>query len=264
MLPLGLTLAIGGASIFGEPTASMTSPRLGSIDYRLSIASHGDLVEGSPFAAGIFDIAGIAYPALLGAFYLVSGVYLWAADEPMLGAQSINIDHAMIGMAQTVGWTALAAGTIHLLIGRQKPYAAFRRSAYGEEDAAGTNLSFVSTTTALSFAMSSYAARDYSDWALRNGQNFVIGAILPYTLLYGLSAMIGYSAIYGQQHYFSDIAVSALLGGLIGNLTYVAHFDSEGNARRNHRRAERSSIGPTILTHPDQAPTVGVGVTGAF
>ena len=263
VLPLGLGLAIGGPSLFGEPRASMTSPRLGSLDYRLGIASHGDLLEGSPFVFGIFDIAGVAYPAALGTFYLVSGLYLWGADETLFRSQSINIDHSMVAMAQTVGWTALTAGVVHLFIGREKPYAAFERSAYGDPESAGTNLAFVSTTAALSFAMAGFAARDYAAFAKRNGQNFVTGAILPHALLYGMSAMIGYSAIFNQQHYFSDIAVSALIGALIGNLSYVAHFDAEGRPRTN-RSALASSIGPTLLSHPDERTTVGVGVSTRF
>lgn len=263
VLPIGLTLAIGGPTLFGEPSASMTAPRLGSLDYRLSVASHGDLLEGSPFAFGVFDIAGIAYPAALGAFYAISGVYLWAADAPLFGAQTVNIDHSMLAMAETVGWAALTSGVVHLLIGREKPYAAFNRTAYGEPEEVGANLSFMSTTTTLSFAMSSFAARDYADSAMRRGQNVVTGAILPYALLYGMSTMIGYSAIYGQQHYFSDIAISALIGGLIGNLSYVAHFDAEGRPRRD-RRELSSSFGPTLVSHPDARTSMGVGFSGKF
>lgn len=260
VLPLGLGLAIGGPSLFGEPAASMTAPRLGSIDYKLSISSHGNLRDGAPFAFGIFDIGAVVYPAAIGTFYLVSGLYLWGADEPMLGSQSFNIDHSMIGIAQTAGWTALASGVAHLLVGREKPYAAFNRSGYGSPEDDGANLSFVSTATAMSFALSSFAARDYADWATRNGQGYVTGVVLPYVVMYGLSAVIGYSAIYGQQHYFSDIAVSAVLGSLIGNLTYVAHFDSDGHPRRRHATREALSFAPTLLQAPSGEARVGLGL----
>lgn len=262
VLPVGLGLAIGGPALFGEPDASMTSPRLGSLDYRLSIASHGDLVDGKPFAAGIFDVGGIVVPAALGTFYLVSGLYLWGADEPMLGSQSINIDHSMVGMAQTVGWTAAAAGLVHLFVGREKPYVAFGRTAYGEPGDTGSNLSFFSTATALSFAMSSFAARDFSAWAREEGHGLVLGTVLPYTVLYGLSGLIGYSAIFGQQHYMSDIAVSAVTGALIGNLVWAAHFDQEGRPRRD--RASKTALAPTLVVSPDAQATLGVGFNTLF
>ncbi len=259
VLPVGLGLAIGGTRLFGEPPASMTTPELGSLDYRLSIASHGDLREGTPFLFGIFDVGGIAYPSLLGGFYLLSGMYLWAADKPLLDSQSVNIDHSMIGMAQTVGWTALAAGMTKLLTGRQRPYAAFDRTAYGDPEATGANGSFFSTTAALSFAMSSFAARDYADWATRNGQNPVTGIIAPYAVLYGVSSLIGYSSIYNQQHYLSDILVAAVIGSLIGNLSYVAHFDGDGNPRERYVEVAQA-LGPVLLKSPAGKAKMGLGL----
>ena len=261
ILPVGLGLAIGGPALFGEPDASMTTPRLGSIDYRLSVASHGDLLDGNAFAGGLFDITGYALPSAIGAFYFVSGLYLWSVNRPMLGAQSINIDHSMLAAAQAAGWTAFAAGLAHILVGREKPYVAFDRTAYGSPDDNGANLSFISTTTALSFAMSSFAARDFAGWARREGVHWLVGGLLPHIVLYGASSMVGFSRIYGQQHYFSDIAVSAALGALIGNMAWVAHFDADGRPRM---RTVARALAPTVIRDGRGHARVGLGLTGRW
>ncbi len=260
----GMALVLLDGDILGKETPSMGAPRRGSIDYDISIALHGDLQEGSAYLGGASDILGYTLTLGPAAFYGVSAAWWAIQGEPLLGWQSANIDHSFWGYFETMAWTAFVTGALKTLIGRDRPYAAFERSAYGDVDDEGFQGAFPSSFAAFSFASAAYVARDLSAFLTRQGAGFWTSTALPFTVLYGTAALVSAGRIYQQQAYFSDALVGATIGALIGNLVWIDHFDSDGNPDGAAISDEESVfLSPGLIRNRNEV-TWTLGVSGAF
>ncbi len=259
---LGMGLLVFGPDLLGAPDPSIGIPEVGSFDYDTSARFHGDLVNPGKFLFGVPDYTGlIAFPVGGTLFYMGSAAYFWGTGETVFG-QSVNIDHSAIGFIEAMGWTALATGVTKQLTGRERPYKALNRREFQPEETPDSNVSFFSGHTSISFAAASYMALDLSDHLMQGGSGWWTGRFLPFFSLYGLASLVGVSRVYDQKHWASDVLIGAAVGGLIGNLTYVAHFDTDGNPRiRNPEALDvEVSLAPITTVSGDQ----GVGLVGSW
>jgi undecaprenyl-diphosphatase len=131
--------------------------------------------------------------------------------------------------------TALAKGTV----GRARPFA-----APGDPDVFspgrgflnGSLASFPSGHTSAAFATATVLAREL------HPQSRALRWLLN-TALFGGAAFVGYSRIYSQQHWPSDVVAGAALGSITG-YEVVAHA-----------RGDRSPIGRRLFSHLALGPS---------
>jgi len=103
-----------------------------------------------------------------------------------------------------------------------------RRRPNGED-----NRSFFSGHASMTFTASAFLYReidDYMDGLPISYQNPFLCTTLKavaFTGLYGWAAYVGYSRIYDNKHYFSDVLVGALVGTIIGNWVYSNYLSNE-------------------------------------
>ncbi len=99
--------------------------------------------------------------------------------------------------------------------------------------------SFFSGHSSGAFCAASYLSRELDDWydrweptrkddALRSTLRVGTGLVL-----YGGAAYVAYSRLHDQKHYFTDVAVGAAVGTIVGNLMYHWHCSSDGSSRTN-------------------------------
>lgn len=260
----GLTLVLLDGDLLGKEFASMGAPVRGSLDYDVSIAFHGDLQEGSEYLGGASDILGYTLTLGPALFYGVSAGWWALQGETLLGSQTANIDHSFWGYFETMAWTAFFAGALKTFVGRERPYSAFERSAYGDVDAEGFQGGFPSSFASFSFAAAAYVSRDLSAFLDRQDFGFWTSVALPYGLLYGTAAIVSAGRIYQQQAYFSDALVGATIGALVGNLVWIDHFDDDGNPEGSSESDDESvSLAPTLIRDRNEI-TWGMGVNAMW
>jgi membrane-associated phospholipid phosphatase len=95
------------------------------------------------------------------------------------------------------------------------------------------NRSFFSGHASMTFTASAFLYRELSDYIdelpIAYNDPFLCTALkaAAFTGLYGWAAYVGYSRIYDNKHYFSDVLVGAVVGTLIGNWVYSSYLDNE-------------------------------------
>ncbi len=95
------------------------------------------------------------------------------------------------------------------------------------------NRSFFSGHASMTFTASAFLYREIADYLdglpMANKDPFLCTTLktAAFTGLYGWAAYVGYSRIYDNKHYFSDVLVGALVGTIIGNLVYSNYFGDE-------------------------------------
>lgn len=103
-----------------------------------------------------------------------------------------------------------------------------RRRPNGED-----NRSFFSGHASMTFTASAFLYRELNDYldelpmAYNNTLLCTALKAAAFTGLYGWAAYVGYSRIYDNKHYFSDVLVGAVVGTLIGNWIYSSYLDNE-------------------------------------
>jgi hypothetical protein len=109
-----------------------------------------------------------------------------------------------------------------------------RRRPNGED-----NRSFFSGHASMTFTASAFLYREIADYLnglpLAYKDPFLCTTLktAAFTGLYGWAAYVGYSRIYDNKHYFSDVLVGAAVGTLVGNWIYSSYLDHEAGLLNN-------------------------------
>jgi membrane-associated phospholipid phosphatase len=253
----GIFLVAAGPVVFPTPAPSMGPAAPGSLDARIS--AHFYRPGEGRFLARVPDLfGGFVFPLLPPLAYAIPGY------------SPGNTSHRLMTYIEAMGWTYLLTGVIKYAVGRPRPYTEgaanhpeLRRHA-GED-----NLSFFSGHASSTFAAGTFLAGDLSRYLRRTtlaraapATRFLVGSVLPYTVGYGVPALVGLSRIIDQQHWPSDVVLGALVGTLIGHLAWAAHFEDNGEPRRRTaggRSSSRRAAGwawrpvPVVRTEPSGA-----------
>jgi membrane-associated phospholipid phosphatase len=125
----------------------------------------------------------------------------------------------------TSGITVMA---VRLIFGRSRPTAGRGAWDFNWFETNNERQSFPSGHTTVAFALSTVLAERIDTWWARIG-------------FYGLASLTGFSRIYNNQHWLSDVVVGAALG-------LAAGFDTlrRERERQNESDAGRLSIVPTM------------------
>jgi hypothetical protein len=249
----GILLLLAGPRVLSPPEPSMGLPAPRSLDVRLSRWLYRP--GGGRFLGGLPDVLGASLlPALPAVVYglplLAPGLISPdAADGPW------NPGHRLMAYAEAIGWTYLVTGAIKYAVGRPRPYTEAAndhpelRHRPGED-----NLSFFSGHASGMFAAGAFVTEDLSRHLRRTwladstpATRFWLGTAVPYTVGYGLPALVGLSRIIDQQHWPSDVVVGTLVGSLVAHLVYAVHFDAQGQPRR---RAPALRALPVVTVDP--------------
>jgi membrane-associated phospholipid phosphatase len=264
----GLFLLVAGNTVFAAPKPSMGAPDPDSVDARVSRRLYGADGSSHRFLWGAPDVAGYVLPVVPLLFYGASSVSLARTGAPWCPTGDPNPQHRLMAYVEAMGWTYLVAGVVKYAVGRPRPYVVSQHPELRQRDSED-NLSFFSNHAASTFALGAFVAEDASrrlQIALVDeapAVRFAAGTLLPYTLGYGIPALVAYSRLVDQQHWFSDVAVGALTGTLIAHLVYDLHFDEEGRPRRRLLPHD-GRLSPVIARQPDGSAVFTVAFAGSF
>ena len=99
--------------------------------------------------------------------------------------------------------------------------------------------SFFSGHSSAAFCTASYVSRELHDWFDR-WETTRTNDLLRSTLkigssvgLYAGAAYVAYTRMYDEKHYFSDVAVGAVVGTVVGTLMYQRHWNAEESAQQH-------------------------------
>jgi membrane-associated phospholipid phosphatase len=263
----GVFLLLAGDTVFDAPKPSMGAPDPDSLDARISRRVYAADGTGHRFLWGAPDVGGYVLPAGPLLFYGASSLALALTGAPWCPAGDRNPQHRLMAYVEALGWTYLVTGVVKYAVGRPRPYVVNQhpelRPRVSED-----NLSFFSGHAASTFAIGAFVAEDASrrlNVALASqgrGVRFAAGTLLPYTLGYGIPALVAYSRLVDQQHWPSDVAIGALTGTLIGHLVYDLHFDGAGRPRR--RLPSDGELVPLVTARPGGGTAFSLAFTGGF
>jgi membrane-associated phospholipid phosphatase len=264
----GVFLLLAGNTVFSAPKPSMGAPDPDSLDARVSRRLYAADGSSHRFLWGAPDVAGYVLPVVPLLFYGASSVSLTMTGAPWCPTGDRYPQHRLMAYVEALGWTYLVAGVAKYAVGRPRPYVVNQHPELRQR-ASEDNLSFFSNHAASTFAIGAFVAEDASRRlriALADqlpAVRFVAGTLLPYTLGYGVPALVAYSRLVDQQHWLSDVAVGALTGTLITHLVYDLHFDDEGRPRR--RLLPRDGrLSPVIARRPDGSATLSLAFAASF
>ncbi len=140
------------------------------------------------------SIGDISQLALLGAAFGMGGLNLASGDQ----------GHSLEVAAESTAFTGLFTTILKVSVRRKRP-------------GGGSRTSFPSGHASASFAAATFLARTLEDalpgpfqWS---GYLFYIPAVV-----------VGFNRVEGNRHFPTDVAAGALLGTLVTNLVYNAHF----------------------------------------
>lgn len=159
----------------------------------------------------------LSVPAL-GAVYLAGRL----AERPALSSAAVDIGAGLLA-------AGVANGAVKFLVGRQRP------SDEGDGDAdefrpfnlADGWQSFPSGHTTVVFSLAAAISEEaHEPWVT--------------VLTYGTASAVGWSRVYDDRHWSSDVVGGALIGAIIGGET----------VRWLHRRRAAGEVGPTLAVTP--------------
>jgi membrane-associated phospholipid phosphatase len=259
----GIFLVTAGGGLLPSPTPGMGPPDPGSVDARLSRWLHQP--GQGKFLAG--------FPDLFGAFVLPVlpvAAYAWPMLPLAGGDRAAGYPgHRLLAYGEAIGWTYLLTGVIKYAVGRPRPYTEQANNhpelrRHSSED----QLSFFSGHASSTFAVGSFVTGDLSRylrqrWVSQSGPaaRFLVGSLLPYTVGYGLPALVSLSRMIDQQHWPSDVLVGALVGSLVGHLAYAAHFEEDGQPRRRPAGLALRPL-PLVTADPLGGRSLQLGIAG--
>jgi membrane-associated phospholipid phosphatase len=271
----GIFFNTAGPRLFGGKPG-MGPPDPDSFDARLARSLYGADGTNRRFLAGIPDGVGATLlPILPLVHYGANTVALLARGEPAWTAGEANPHHKLLGYVEAVGWTYLVTGLAKTFVGRPRPYTeAAANHPELRKKPSEDNLSFFSLHASGSFAVGAFAAEDASRYLRTHvlagapaWRRALLGSVVPYTLGYGLPAVIALSRVIDQQHWPSDVALGAVTGVLVSHLVYSVHFDAGGRPRRRHGEgatAGRALVLPIAARDAAGEGMVGMGVAARF
>lgn len=209
------TVVVGGAISVFDSRLSVGLQRVGGDDM------------SAPSTVGSF--IGGPVPLALGAAFYAGGRLSGNGFVQQTGRE------VMRAVLISGGMTALVKGAV----GRARPFA-----APGDPDVFspghgftnGSLASFPSGHTSAAFATATVLARELN--AAHPG-----GRLLTNTLLFGGATFVGFSRVYQQQHWPSDVVAGAALGAITGYEVV------------SHARGDRSPIGHRLFSHVSVGPS---------
>jgi membrane-associated phospholipid phosphatase len=272
-------LAAGNA-VFTAPSPSLGAPAPGSFDLRVTrwLARPGS----GRFLGRVPDLGGLyVWPVLPLLFYGADAVALGHSGRPWLMTADLNPQIRLVAYVEAIGWTLLVTGEVKYLVGRPRPYTAsgLDRPDLRSRDSED-NLSFFSGHASAAFATGAFLAEDVSRQLLHGplkdaspARRFLLGALLPNLVGYGVPTLIGVSRVIDLQHWPTDVAMGAVTGALISRLVYRNHFDATGAPLVRHPEALAGltsqaalTVVPQVTTSPDGRAEVhlAAGLSGRF
>ena len=99
------------------------------------------------------------------------------------------------------------------------------------------NQSFFSGHSSTAFCTASYLSLELNDWYDRweeTKKNPVLRTSLKIgsgVLLYSGAAYVAYSRMHDEKHYFTDVAVGAAIGTIVGTVIYRSHWSAESTGK---------------------------------
>ncbi|MBW2700171.1 MAG: phosphatase PAP2 family protein [Deltaproteobacteria bacterium] len=167
-----------------------------------------------------------------GGYFALEAVSTWIQRESLIEG-NINGDHKLLAFIEAYIWTQSLAITCQRVIGRRRPHVD-KGLSDAFDQGWGTEYSFYSGHTSTAFMAATFISRHLGEvldrtWLKDSSstQRFWLGRVLPYSFFYGLATYAGYSRVYEQQHYMSDVVTAALVSTLVSNLVYSLHFSGD-------------------------------------
>jgi membrane-associated phospholipid phosphatase len=268
----GGLLSLIGPDIFDPPHPGLGVPDRDSLDARISRALYSAEGTDARLLLGVPDVAGAYVLPVLPALYYGGATFsLLVTGQPLWGSRDRNPQHRLMAFIEAMGWTLLVTGVVKHTVGRRRPYTE-EANAHPELRKRGSedNLSFFSGHSSSSFAVGAFLAKDTSRylrrWTLADSApatRWLLGTLAPYTLGYGIPALVALSRVVDQQHWPSDVVIGGLTGVLISELVYTTHFDGAGRPRRRYPAAEGQLV-PVVRRRGDGTGEMTVAYVARF
>jgi len=220
---------------------SIGPPGADSLDRQISerFAGHQD----DPLLWGVPDKGAFLFVTLPLLLYGSSTLAMAWRGEGFLGSHDVNPHLRLMASSEALVATLLVNQAVKLGVGRGRP----RNVLYDVPTTGDTEskLSFFSMHTALSFTAASFLTLDLGSSMPLSGQ-ISLGCALA-----GIAGLVGFSRIYDQAHFFSDVLVGAAVGALSGSAFYLLHFTLDGRPRRRGGDdPEEEAQGRALLASP--------------
>jgi membrane-associated phospholipid phosphatase len=181
-------------------------------------------------------------------YFSIEAIGTWIDSRSWI-ENDLNGDHKIFALMESYIWMLSIYTTCAHIVGRKRPYVD-RGWTETHSQGHGDEFSFFSGHTSTAFLAAAFVARHIGDVmeyrVLKDSspaKKFWLGRFLPSLTLYGMAAYTGYSRIYEQQHYFSDVLIGALLGTVVANVVYSFHFEA-GHPRQRSNKVSAAPLGP--------------------
>ncbi|MGH7637655.1 MAG: phosphatase PAP2 family protein [Gemmatimonadaceae bacterium] len=164
----------------------------------------------------VLNVIGGPAPVVIGgAMYVVGRV----ADRPRLAHVALHATEAMIvGLAM--------AGTLKVLVGRERPYASADTTPHdfglGRGFKGERYQAFPSGHATVSFAVAAAVLSESE--AMSRGARWMVGS-----LLFASATVVGLSRMYADRHWASDVVMGAAIGTFAGLKTVRFNHTRTGN-----------------------------------
>ena len=128
------------------------------------------------------------------------GIHGWAADNDK-SKETAYLSY------ETFLWAGAIESTVKYVVGRERPFKT--ANSYSFIPFSG-NYSFPSGHTTEAFAAATVFSEQYPHWYV-------------YVPSYGIAASVGYSRLYANQHWFSDVVAGAIIGTSVSHILRKRH-----------------------------------------
>jgi hypothetical protein len=108
---------------------------------------------------------------------------------------------------ETFVWAGAVSGAIKFVVGRERPS---KTDTPFDFNFAGHDSSFPSGHTTEAFAAATVFSEQYPEWYV-------------YVPAYGAAAAVGFSRIYANQHWTSDVVAGAMIGTTVSHILRLRH-----------------------------------------
>jgi membrane-associated phospholipid phosphatase len=226
--------------IQGRPRIEDPGPN--DLDTRISNALY---TPGAPMLHGSFPnyLGSVIAPTLGLAFYGTNAIVYWIRGRSLVNPASDERDYPaqparlLWAACEVAAYSTFFQQIANSAIERDRPSLGLKRPDHTPGGGGQDHMSFYSGHVSTAFAIAAFISLNVGDFLsqqpLRNmhpAPRFLIARVLPTLTLYGLATYVGISRLYDQIHYFSDVALGAVIGTAIGNIVYLTHFGSPSQA----------------------------------
>lgn len=230
----------------GRPRIEAPGPN--DLDTRISNAVY---TPGAPMLHGAFPnyLGSVIAPALGLAFYSTNAIVYWARGRSLINPASDERDYPaqparlLWAACEVAAYSTFFQQIANSAISRDRPSLGLNRPDYTPGGGGQATMSFYSGHVSTAFAIAAFISLNVGDFLsqqplrdMHPAPRFLIARVLPTLTFYGLATYVGISRLYDQIHYFSDVALGAVIGTAIGNIVYLTHFGGTSKARLRQGR----------------------------